>query len=43
MRKAVLLLIDGASHKQVRQQLGMTEEEWEGMLDEIRDYLTQCP
>ena len=43
MRKAVLLLLDGASHKQVRQQLGMTEEEWKGMLDEIRDYLTECP
>ena len=43
MREAVLLLLDGASHKQVRQQLGMTEEEWEAMLDEIRDYLTECP
>ena len=40
MRKAVELLLDGASHKQVRQQLGMTEEEWEALLDEIRDYLT---
>ena len=43
MREAVLLLLDGASHEQVRQHLGMTEEEWKGLLDEIRDYLTECP
>ena len=42
MRKAVMLLLDGASHKQVRQLLCMTDEEWEAMLDEIRDYLTEC-
>ena len=43
MRKVVMLLLDGASHKQVRQLLCMTEEEWKAMLDEIRDYLTECP
>lgn len=41
MREAVELLLDGASHEQVRQQLGMTNEEWVAMLDEIREYLTE--
>lgn len=43
MRKAVELLLDGTSHEQVRHQLGMTNDEWVAMLDEIREYLTECP
>lgn len=39
MRQAVEMLLDGATHKQVQTRLGLSDEEWQDLLEDLKDFL----